>query len=99
MPRQLRMFRRFLEDARVGLAQRRLELAEDSLRLGSVRVKEPLERIERELLDGDDGEGAGLFAGAVPSHAVGHEKQMSAFVAELRLRLRQASFARCASPW
>ena len=64
--------------------------AEDSLRFGSVRVKEPLERVERELLDGDDGEGAGLFAGAVPSHAIGHEKQVPAFLAELRLRFRQA---------
>ena len=60
------------------------------LRFGSVRVEEPLERIERELLDRDDGQGARLFAGAVASHAVGDEKQMSAFVAELRLRLRQA---------
>ena len=83
------MVRRFLEDARVGLAERRLELPEDSLRVGAVRVKEPLERVERELLDGDDGKGARLFAGAVPAHAVGHEKQMSAFLAELRLRLRQ----------
>ena len=87
---QLRMLRRFLEDACVGLVERRLELREDSLRFGSVRVKEPLERVERELLDRDDGKGARLFAGAVPAHAVGHEKQVSAFLPELRLRLRQA---------
>jgi hypothetical protein len=68
------MFRRFLEDAFVGLAERRLELRKDSLRFGSVRVKEPFERIERKLLDRDDGNGARLFARPVASHAVGHEK-------------------------
>ena len=87
---QLRRLDRFVEDAYVGLTKRRLELSQDSLSVGRVRVKEPFERIERELLDGDDGEGARMFAGAVPSHAVGHEEEMSVFVPELRLRLRQA---------
>jgi hypothetical protein len=53
-------------------------------------VKKPFERIERELLDGDNGKGTRLFASALPSHAVGHEEEMSVFVAELHLRLRQA---------
>src|SRR4051812_14976566 len=87
---QLRMLDRFVEDAYVSLTQRRLELSQDSLSVGRVRVKEPFERIERELLDGDDGKGTRLFASAVPSHAVGHEEEMSVFVPELRLRLRQA---------
>ena len=87
---QLRMLGDFLENAGVGLAEGGLELREDSLRVGSVRVEKPLERIEGELLDRDDGKGTGLFAGAGPAHAVGDEKQMSAFVPELRLLFRQA---------
>jgi hypothetical protein len=53
-------------------------------------MEEPLERIERELLDRDDGQGARLFAGAVAPHTVGDEKQMTALVSELRLCVRQA---------
>src|SRR4029078_3675517 len=48
---QLRMLRLFLENTGVGLAERGLELREDLLRVGSVGVKEPLERVEGELLD------------------------------------------------
>src|ERR1700730_15029820 len=86
------MLRRFLQDAGVGLAECRLELCEDFLRLRSIRGKEPLERIEREVLDSDDRKGAGAFAGAVSAHAVGYEKQVSALASELRFRLRQARF-------
>ena len=78
------MLRPFLEDACVGLTQRRLEEREHLLGFGSVRLKEPPERIEREVLDRTDGQGAGVLAGLVPSHAVSDEKQMSALVAELR---------------
>ena len=46
-----------------------------TLCFGSVRVKEPFKRIEGELLDGDDGQGTGLFAGALATHAVGDEKR------------------------
>ena len=84
---QFGMVRRFLDDARVGLLERRLELPEDALRVRPVRVQEPLEVVQRELFNRHDGQGAGLFAGAVSSHAVRHEKQMAAFLAELRFRL------------
>src|SRR5437773_6809746 len=46
---QLGMIRRFVENADVGLTERGLELREDLLRSSAVRVKEPLERVEREL--------------------------------------------------
>jgi hypothetical protein len=84
------MLQRFLDDPIVGLMERCLKLLEGSLGFGFVRMEEPLERIERELLDRDDGQGARLFAGAVASHPVGDEKQMTALVSELRLFLRQA---------
>ena len=87
---QLRMLQRFLDDPIVGLVERCLKLLEGSLGFGFVRMEEPLEGIERELLDRDDGQGARLFAGAVASHTVGDEKQMTALVSELRLWLRQA---------
>ena len=74
----------------VGLTERRLELREDLLRFAAIRAKEPLERIEREVLDRDHGEGARPFARPVPAHAVGHEKQMCALLANLHLRFRQA---------
>ena len=80
---QLGMIRRFVENADVGLTERRLELREDLLRSSAVRVKEPLERVERELLDRDHGEGARPLARAVASHAVRHEKQMGALLANL----------------
>src|SRR5438876_943890 len=40
------MLGRFLEDAGVGLAHCRLELRENFLRFGSIRVEEPLEGVE-----------------------------------------------------
>ena len=80
------MLRRLLENADVGLTQRGLELRKDLLRVGVVRAKEPLERIERELLDRDHGEGARPFARSVPTHAIGHEKQMCVLLAKLQLR-------------
>ena len=83
---QFRMLRRFLENAGVGLTQRGLELREDLLRLAVIRAKEPLERIERELLDRDHGEGARPFARPVPAHPIGHEKQMCVLLAKLQLR-------------
>jgi hypothetical protein len=89
-PAQFRVLRRFLKDARVSFAECLLELGEDPLGLGRIRVEEPLERIECELLDGDDRKGAGVFAGAASAHAVGDEKQVAAFHPELRLRFRQA---------
>src|SRR6185312_8536159 len=46
----------------VGLTERGLELRENFLRFGAVRPKEPLERIERELLDRGNCEGTGSFA-------------------------------------
>ena len=84
------MLRRLLENPGVGLAERGLELRKDLLRFGAIRAKEPLERIERELLDRDHGEGARPFARPVPAHAVGHEKQMCVLLANLHLRFRQA---------
>ena len=82
-PAQFRMLRRLLENAGVGLTERRLELREDLLRFAVIRAKEPLERIERELLDRDHGEGARAFASPVPAHAVSHEKQMCVLLANL----------------
>jgi len=87
---QFGMLHRFLKNADVGLTERGLELREDFLRLGTICAKEPLERIERELLDRHDSEGAGPLPGAVPTHAVGHEKEMCALLANLQLRFRQA---------
>ena len=68
------MLRRLLENAGVGLTERGLKLRENLLRFRVTRAKEPLERIERELLDRDHGECARSFARPVPAHAVGHEK-------------------------
>ena len=84
------MLHGLLENADVGLTQRRLELREDSLRFGAICAKEPLERVERELLDCHDGEGARPFPGPVPAHAVGDEKEMCAFLANLQRRFWQA---------
>jgi hypothetical protein len=69
-----------------------LELRENLHRfsLSRIRPKEPLERIERELLDRGHGDCARPFARPVPAHAVGHEKQMCAFLSNLQLRFRQA---------
>ena len=58
---------------RVGLSHRRLELGEDPLRLLPVRLEEPLERVERELLNRDHRQGC-LFAAPVSTHAVRDEK-------------------------
>ena len=79
-----------LADARVSLPHRRLELREDPLRLLPVRLEEPLERVERELLDRDDRQGARVLAALVAAHAVGDEEQVPVFLAELRLGFRQA---------
>jgi hypothetical protein len=84
------MLRRFRDNLIVGLVEGCLKLLEGSLAFGFVRMEEPLEGIERELLDRDDGQGAGLFACAVAPHTVGDKKQMTALVSELRLWLGQA---------
>ena len=84
------MLRRFLDDADVGLAERGLELREHFVRFGAVCTEEPFERIEGELLDREDGEGACPFAALLPAHTVGHEKQVCALLASLQLRFRQA---------
>src|SRR5262249_15994088 len=54
------------------------------------RMKEPLERIQGELLDRGDRHRAGVFAGRVSAHAVGDEKDVCTLVAKLHFRLRQA---------
>jgi hypothetical protein len=55
---QFRVLRGFFEDAGIGVANRRLELRENSVLFLPVRSEKPSERIERELLDRRDGESA-----------------------------------------
>src|SRR5205823_3828622 len=76
--------------ALVRLAERRLELGEDFLRFGPIRIEEPLEGVECELFDSDDRKRTRVFAGSVPAHAVRDEKQVAALATELRFRLGQA---------
>ena len=79
-----------LHNLRVGRRQRRLELREHLLGLVDLRAKEPLERVEREVLDGRHREGAGAFAGAVAAHAVCHQEHVCPFLADLDARPLQA---------
>ena len=78
----------FVQDARIRLPQRRLERTQRILSLGSVRAEEPLERVERELLDCRDRERAGALTGAFAAHAVGDKEQVRVLLADAQLRLR-----------
>ena len=60
------------------------------MRAGTVRFEKPLERVEHELLDRQDDEGAGAFARLMTAHAVGDQKDVGPLLAMLQHRLRQA---------
>ena len=87
------MLRGFIHDARVGEVERGFELERGRVsRHPLLRTEEPLEGVEGKLSDRRDGEGARPFTGAMPTHAVRDKKEMSALLANLDLRLRQARF-------
>ena len=82
-----------LRDLRIGVLDRALELFQHLLRAGMVRLEEPPEGVEREVLDGRDRDGTSALAGLVSAHAVGHQVQVRAFLAPLYFRLGQARLA------
>src|SRR6185436_11714248 len=63
-----------------------LELGQYAL---SAQPEEPLERVEHELLDGQHRKNAGPFTSRVSAHAIGHDEEVSALVAEQGLGLRE----------
>ena len=86
---QFRVLRGFFKNASIGVTNRCLKLRKHSLGVGTVGTQKPSERIERELLDCGDRESACPFARSVPTHAVGHKKQMCALLSNLQLRFAE----------
>ena len=62
-PCQLGALGRFLDNARVRFAKRLLKLRKHTTRFRSIRREEPLQRVQGEVLDGDDRERARRFTG------------------------------------
>ena len=82
------MLRRLPTYPGIGLFQRRLELFQDILVLRTLEPEEPFERVQRERFNGLHRQGAGLFTGLMPSHAISHNEQIAPLVGVLRLWLR-----------
>jgi hypothetical protein len=84
------VLRLLFHDSRVGLTKRGLKVREHALRVWRIWMKEPLQSVQRELLDRGDGQRARLLSGGMSTHPVGHEKDTSLLIPMLCHRLRQA---------